>query len=74
MHKASGVTWKEAADAAYDMIEYADGGDFYRLYEDPTTPEKSYTRLFNTPGSESSLNSLAIQRTVVSNDSRLISS
>ncbi len=48
LHKASGVTWKEAADAAYDMIEYADGGDFYRLYEDPTTPEKSYTRLFNT--------------------------
>ncbi|MCS2967955.1 hypothetical protein NXW94_23125 [Bacteroides ovatus] len=30
------------------MIEYADNGDFYRLYEDPTTPEKSYTRLFNT--------------------------
>ena len=21
LHKASGVTWKEAADAAYDMIE-----------------------------------------------------
>lgn len=48
LHNASGVTWREAADAAYDMIEYADNGDFYRLYEDPTTPEKSYTRLFNT--------------------------
>ncbi|MEB3375055.1 hypothetical protein SFC43_23855 [Bacteroides sp. CR5/BHMF/2] len=23
------------------MIEYSDNGDFYRLYEDPTTPERA---------------------------------
>lgn len=48
LFSSSGVNWKEAADAAHEMIEYSDANGIYQLYEDPVSPEKSYTRLFNT--------------------------
>lgn len=48
LFKASGVTWREAADAAAEMIEYSDNGGFYSLYVDPVDPAKSYKRMFNT--------------------------
>lgn len=48
LHAESGVTWKQAADAAKDMIDYAERTGLYGLYYDPETPEKSYSYLFNT--------------------------
>ena len=43
MHKASGRTWKEAADAAKALIDEG----LYELYYDPSG-ERNYARLFNT--------------------------
>lgn len=44
----SKVTWAQAAQAALDMITYSETTGNFDLYVDPTTPAKSYTRLFNT--------------------------
>ena len=43
LHKASGRTWKEAADAAKALIDEG----LYELYYDPSG-ERNYARLFNT--------------------------
>lgn len=46
----SGVTWAQAAQAAWDMIQYADEGSKYELYVDPNAPELSFRHLFVTRG------------------------
>ncbi|MCF0175712.1 MAG: RagB/SusD family nutrient uptake outer membrane protein [Bacteroidales bacterium] len=48
LHSESGVSWKAAADAALEMIQYADNNGYYDLYVDSEAPEKSYAYLFNT--------------------------
>lgn len=47
LFKESGFTWTQAAQAALDMINYSETGNWYGLYYDQTEPEKSYSRLFN---------------------------
>lgn len=47
LFQTSGVTWKQAADAAEALISYADANNIHRLYVSPTEPAKSYSRLFN---------------------------
>lgn len=47
LFKLSGVEWKEAADAALELITYADSKGVHSLYVDADEPEKSYTRYFN---------------------------
>ncbi len=44
----SGVTWAQAAQAALDLIEYADQNGIYELYVDPTQPELSYRHFFTS--------------------------
>jgi hypothetical protein len=44
LHRASGVAWREAAQAAADLI----GENLYSLYYDTDDRSKSYARLFNT--------------------------
>lgn len=43
----SGVSWAQAAQAAQDLISYAESGNIHELYYDQAEPEKSYTRYFN---------------------------
>lgn len=43
----SGVTWEQAAQAALELINYAESSGVHALYYDPAEPEKSYTRYFN---------------------------
>lgn len=44
----SGVTWAQAAQAAKDMIDWADSNGYYGLYVDTANPAMSYAHLFNT--------------------------
>ena len=47
LFQTSGVTWKQAADAAEELINYAESTNVNSLYYSPTQPAKSYTRFFN---------------------------
>ncbi|MEJ7779034.1 MAG: RagB/SusD family nutrient uptake outer membrane protein [Daejeonella sp.] len=47
LFQASGATWKQAADAAADLIIYAESNGLHSLYYSPSEREKSYSRYFN---------------------------
>lgn len=47
LFKESGVTWAQAAEAAKQLIDYADSKNLHKLYYAPGESEKSYTRYFN---------------------------
>lgn len=47
LFESSGVQWQEAANAALELITYADSKVLHTLYIDGIEPEKSYTRYFN---------------------------
>lgn len=47
LFQQSGVTWAQAAQAARELIDYADSKGIHSLYVAPGEPQKSYTRYFN---------------------------
>ncbi|MCH5598980.1 RagB/SusD family nutrient uptake outer membrane protein [Niabella ginsengisoli] len=47
LYQESGVTWAQAAQAALDLITYADSRSLHSLYVAPGEPNKNYSRYFN---------------------------
>lgn len=47
LFQQSGVTYQQAADAAKELITYAESSNLHNLYYSSTEPERSYSRYFN---------------------------
>src|SRR5690606_1335853 len=47
LFQSSGVTWQQAADAAKELVNYAESTGVHSLYYSASEPEKSYSRDFN---------------------------
>lgn len=47
LSSGSDITWSQAAQAAEELINYAESRGLHSLYYDPSEPAKSYTRYFN---------------------------